>query len=162
TPWLERDRAQNLQTAMLYRRARRALQFLAGRRRAEIPAVVSSRRGWIAVLVPTLVIPLCFARELGVLGFLLLLFAVPVWMTIGSLLWLSPKQTAPESRAKGLMALISEYRDLASFTVSRLRQGALGPPQEHGGRVIVCIDELDKIIRVKELRAFLRRIKAIF
>ena len=63
-------------------------------------------------------------------------------------------------RGSNLMALVSTYREFASTVVYRLEQGALG--QTEKGSVMVCIDELDKIIDLDSLRDFLRRMKGIF
>src|SRR6185503_10125605 len=46
--------------------------------------------------------------------------------------------------------------------VHRLRQGALGHRAEQRFPVLICIDELDKVVDFEEIRAFVRRIKAIF
>src|SRR6185503_16601233 len=46
--------------------------------------------------------------------------------------------------------------------VHRLRQGALGHKAERKFSVLICVDELDKVVDFEEIRAFVRRIKAIF
>jgi hypothetical protein len=59
------------------------------------------------------------------------------------------------------MALIAEYRLFAAEAVERLKRGALDTSHALP-KVLVCIDELDKIVALDEIRMFIRRVKAIF
>jgi hypothetical protein len=170
SPWLERDRSRNPQTVLLYRRARQALAFLRGRR---------SRAGADSKAERVAFLPFFAGVILGPLTLICLLYAIismiqsDATSTMYSLLCLAglglPIYLLTQSRfgrgardeTSGLMALIAEYRLFAAEAVERLKRGAL----ETGHalpKVVVCIDELDKIVALDEIRMFIRRVKAIF
>ncbi|MGJ5674108.1 MAG: hypothetical protein ACR9NN_10930 [Nostochopsis sp.] len=65
-------------------------------------------------------------------------------------------------RGYSLITLVSEYREFLEKVVYRIRKGALGVRPDEDFEIIVCIDELDKIVEPAELRNFIRRIKVIF
>jgi hypothetical protein len=170
SPWLERDRSRNPQTVLLYRRARQALAFLRGRR---------SRAGADSKAERVAFLPFFAGVLLGPLTLICLLYAIismiqsDATSTIYSLLCLAglglPIYLLTQSRfgrgarneTSGLMALIAEYRLFAAEAVERLKRGALDTSHALP-KVLVCIDELDKIVALDEIRMFIRRVKAIF
>jgi hypothetical protein len=60
------------------------------------------------------------------------------------------------------MSLVADYRSFAATIVYRLQHGALGSYEDRTFAVLICVDELDKIVDFEEIRVFVRRIKAIF
>ena len=78
------------------------------------------------------------------------------------ILFLALTREVIKTRGYTLMSLVSEYREFVEKVVGRIRKGALGDRPQEDFEVIICIDELDKIIDQVELRSFIRRIKVIF
>jgi hypothetical protein len=168
-PWLERDRANGAQTVLLYRRINEALEFCSARVARGERAAARFSHGWdllrtillttgvaLLALVVALVAEDTSALEndqsKAVAGLGLAVLVIGLIFKVG--------RQAPRT-SFGLMSLVAEYRDFASTVVYRLRSGALGESSP-SARVVVCVDELDKIVELDEMRAFLRRIKAIF
>jgi hypothetical protein len=177
--WLQRDRAHNPHTVMLYREVNEALKFL--NHRARQPSGDRAKQRGIAVR--SLVMNVLFATLLISLGYFLLAqlgdlisgsasfwdAALPLLVIFGSIggwvLLYQQKDNSEESaaaRGQSIMSLIADYRSFASTIVYRLKQGALGESARRKFSVLICIDELDKIVDFEEIRAFVRRIKAIF
>lgn len=173
TPWLERDRSRGPYTMLLYRRTHEALSFLRNRKAVNLlgstspmpvaPVLIGLIAGYMAYLV--------IGEIFGLVGLDVLLKDVPVVIQqmpqsvvgiwAGYRVFRAMNRTRQADRGSSLMALVAEYRSYSTAVVHRLEQGALavavGKP-----KVLVCVDELDKIIELDELRAFLRRMKAIF
>jgi hypothetical protein len=166
TSWLERDRSNSPQTVLLYREARRVRDYLNNRRKAQLlPA--SQNASWtylriIAIAVFGLVVGLAVYNMMnnGPDQISIMLVLVVTVLLI-SLFLVGTRQSAV-IQGFSLMSLISEYRDFVERTVYRIRNGALGQHNLDDFEVVVCIDELDKIIESTELLQLLRRIKAIF
>jgi hypothetical protein len=72
------------------------------------------------------------------------------------------KRTQNIPSGNSLMTLVSEYRRFLEKTVYRIRNGALGTPEQNNFEVVICIDELDKITDMTKLKSFVTRIKSIF
>jgi hypothetical protein len=103
-------------------------------------------------------------RRLGLDQIILaaLVLALSAW----GWLYLYQHDGAAEERmgvhGQSLMSLVADYRSFAATIVYRLSQGALGHKPERKFSVLICVDELDKVVDFEEIRAFVRRIKAVF
>lgn len=86
--------------------------------------------------------------------------AVLIFLALIIIFLLLLRREAQKIRGYTLMSLITEYRNFLKKVVHRIKHRALGKLPSF--EVIICIDELDKIIDQSELRNFIRRIKAIF
>ncbi|MGG6267550.1 NB-ARC domain-containing protein [Leptolyngbya sp. AN10] len=167
-PWLESDRMYSPHTVLLYRRVQEAFRYIRYQKFAAKVGSDSILSKIVAGNIAGIVIGVCilFAVSFivsasvysptGIIGVFLLLTSLS--FIIVSFYRLSGKKQNIE-RGESLMSLISEYRSFATAVVYRLNQGALG---NTGKNVMVCIDELDKIVELDELKVFLRRMKAIF
>jgi hypothetical protein len=169
TPWLERDRSHSPHTVLLYREARLVRGFLDERRKALLGRVNESRvydyfRAFaillaggifLVALVSALTAPTTSSRTSN-----LVLTAVTGVLCFGLIIYRPsrPKVIGGYS----LMSLISAYREFVEKTVYRVKMGALGDRTIDDFEVVICIDELDKIVEPEELRTFLRRMKVIF
>jgi hypothetical protein len=180
SPWLERERDQNPHTVLLYRRAQQGLTFLRNRRRDERSAKLRILSLMMALVASLLV----FAMGATVVSsiarsqaqFTILAFAVAAvsMVVFGAVLRFGPSPAEASRAESSLMALITEYRQFAMEIVERLKQGALSPGGKYAPltaapdgdsvtpRVLVCIDEVDKIISIRAVRVFLKRMKAVF
>jgi hypothetical protein len=164
-PWLERDRAQSAQTVLLYRRVNEALAFIATR------GYRLERKNWSGAFQFVRVLLMAIGGAAVVFASFVALDrggmsdqTAVIFACGGAALaagMLLRSSTTAVSTGSGLMSLVAEYRDFASTLVYRLRAGALGAKSDLA-RVVVCVDELDKIVDLEEIRQFLRRIKAIF
>lgn len=79
--------------------------------------------------------------------------------------WLYVYNFTSKKRKSGkcsLLSLTSKYRDYLNSVVRRIELGALGKEETQVPSVIICIDELDKIVDIEEVRDFIRRIKGVF
>jgi len=164
--WLQRDRSHNPHTLMLYREVCAALKFLQERPQQlraderERQQAASSLRGFV--------LKICFVILVFALWAIASSFTS--WAVVASagavIIYLYRKRDAPDegvgTRGQSMMSLIAEYRSFASTIVYRLKEGGLGASEGRKLLVLVCIDELDKIVDFEEIRAFVRRIKAIF
>jgi hypothetical protein len=167
SPWLERDRANSPHTVLFYREALQAREFLNSRRRTQRGTVTSTQLlNYVRIavmlvlsvtgsfyIIETIRFPDSLWSNLQIL--------VPIVFLLLFLVYVrgSNMQIVP---GFSLMSLISMYREFAEKAVYRIRQGALGERNASDFEVVVCIDELDKIVELDELRIFLRRMKAIF
>lgn len=163
--WLERDRSSNPHTVLLYREARRARAFLDARRNLNVNP--SEQSTWLSLFKTsvTVTLGLAFVSSLLLLllsglDLFLLLFFLGSGLLLAAFVRLETKSNQV-TRGYSLMSLVSTYRDFVERTVYRIRQGALGERQEDEFEIVVCIDELDKIVSADELRDFLRRMKVI-
>ena len=167
--WLQRDRAHNPHTVLLYREVNEALRYLrrraqqaAGNARLGGPARhltmrISSIIFWVALFFT-----LYFSdggAEVVIAGLLIVAAAGGSWVLL-----YRQREAFEDGTTQGqsMMSLIAEYRSFAATIVYRLKQGALGHSPNRRFSVLVCVDELDKIVDFEEIRMFVRRIKAIF
>ncbi|MBD2337317.1 hypothetical protein H6G64_09965 [Calothrix sp. FACHB-156] len=178
--WLERDRVSNPQTALLYRDMRRVCAFLEQRRifsgsTGKQESINYPRLVLTTVLISTLVSTLASFIIIGipfVIWFvytnfskinqfqLLVIIGITILLIIAA--GLALRREVSRIGGYSLMSLVAEYREFCERTVYRIHQGALGERPEEDFEIIVCIDELDKIVDEAELRNFIRRIKVIF
>lgn len=181
--WLERDRSNNPHTVLLYREAQRVQNFLVERRKASIKYIPTFRtprfiRFFLIGLVTTIFV-VSFIEMFGIIvrggthyaGSFFISF-VSGLITISLILSQTKKLTV--FRGYSLMSLITTYREFVEKVVYRIRAGALQEESVSEGNeeilgnnngefeVLICIDELDKIVDLRELRDFLRRMKAVF
>jgi len=171
--WLQRDRSHNAQTVMLYREVYEVLQFLRARARASLAWGSSRKLSLVrifimialgATFILSLPFTLVYLIDPSDTMTTLILLAVTLLSLFGLVLLYN--QTGSGERVahygQSVMSLIAAYRSFASLIVHRLKQGALGHPAKRKFTVLICIDELDKIVVIDEIRDFMRRIKAIF
>ena len=168
SPWLERDRTSSPHTVLLYRSMRRVFAAL-GRGRTSVSADDlggGDNSGWTRSLVA--VVMIAFGAFIAAASSDLADTAQVMFLACGTILVaLTLAASLVRGRARDVdsklsgMALISTYRSFVEELVYRLRQGALGQPGEKG-HVVVCVDELDKIVEMSDLRNFLRRMKTVF
>jgi len=171
--WLQRDRSLNSHTVMLYREVYDVLNFLRRRVRNNSLDGLTWKPGLLKAFGMTalgvmfvasiVVIFTMFDRRLMDVSLLI----VPMTIAFSSLiLWIYLYRRVDIERSgaygSSMMSLIADYRSFVTSMVHRLRQGALGHRTEQRFPVLICIDELDKIVDFEEIRAFVRRIKAIF
>jgi KAP family P-loop domain len=170
--WIEREGRIDSQLALLYRETADALRFIAARKTSSRPSVQLWQERpsvWSAFLF-------------GGLAFTSFIFAIfdafgdnpdtdsdIIFLFLGLLFLLALVVSFRRKsvRLKGsevggsLILLVERYREFAATTVRRIKKGAFGPPTDHSS-VIICIDELDKIVDFQELRQFIRTVKSIF
>lgn len=174
SPWLESDRTHSPHTVLLYRRVQKALKFLRSRKTAMNTQGIPIAGGGIVMAAAWAVIAICVMLTV----FIVICFTISItsysggqnqirfWFFFLSIFllcstifsWMTRRERRVGRRAS-LMSLIAEYRNFAETIVYRLEQGALGGKMMN---VMICIDELDKIIELEEVRDFLRRMKGIF
>jgi hypothetical protein len=160
--WLERDRASNPHSAILYRDTRKARSFILQRQPRNRSPLSSLRNlAWFPWLIGLFL--------LNILLMLIYSRLAPIYFITADLLiiggsWLFSTRTSNQASPLGssLMTLASTYRSYLERVVSEIRNGALGDFTQKELEVIVCIDELDKITDKKELRQFISRIKILF
>ncbi|MGB5634520.1 MAG: hypothetical protein WBM86_17300, partial [Waterburya sp.] len=172
--WLERDQTNNLHTVLLYKEMSRIRNFLNDRRsfvgisQAKNDTNINSRSILIGFgiyilfffpILATSIISLLPA-ESTTLKMVLIGVAVLIFLALIIIFLLLLRREAQKIRGYTLMSLITEYRNFLKKVVHRIKHRALGKLPSF--EVIICIDELDKIIDQSELRNFIRRIKAIF
>jgi hypothetical protein len=173
SPWLQRDRAHNPHTVMLYKEVYDVLRALRSRQNIS-PARFLGAKG-VLRFSALLVLAMIFVGSAGFIflnfrrfGLNELIFAALVLLVLSAWGWVSVYQHdgSQEQRlmihGQSLMSLIADYRSFATTIVYRLGQGALGHKPERKFSVLICVDELDKVVDFEEIRAFVRRIKAIF
>ena len=171
--WLQRDRSHNPHTVMLYKEVYDVLKILRDRARVNIGKSFNSRN-LLRIVALSLLALLCLASV--VIIFLNLdrrAFSESVFVMLiilllsgGAWIYIFQRGGSQEEKAtiygKSLMSLVADYRSFATTIVYRLSQGALGHKAERKFSVLICVDELDKVVDFEEIRAFVRRIKAIF
>lgn len=175
--WLERRCDNEAQTGLLYQRSLEAKRFLDARRvgNANDEADVRWRthlKGVLACVAIFAGYPLSMILSTllddvfgDMLGFMLgiVVYAFP-FIGVGALVAITVRalqRASGTATDNGLMPLVAEYRAFATAIVYRLRQGALGNGPDPSASVLICVDELDKVVEMQELRTFVRRIKAI-
>jgi len=161
-PWLEKDRTQQVATALLYRDASRVRATTSSIRSTSRWALLGASLPAAAIVALLGVIGLRAAQAIrsadALFTFAVIFSATALWRTFVT------DRLVFSSRAQGYMSLISSYRSFAETVVRRLREGALGMTTVDGNaacRVVVAIDELDKM-PTRDIRTFVRRIKAVF
>ncbi len=168
--WLARDRSPNPHTALLYEQTKMVLDYLRSHQTSETS---SSRLPFESSIVANLfftasgaiivafILEIIFSlEEVEMDGKVFLASVLPMFVLF-YLMRRRPKK--PELKHRdSLMSLIATYREFGQEVINRLRHGALGNPKQGNHSVVVCIDELDKIIDFKDTRSFIRRVKAIF
>jgi len=174
TSWLERDQAQTSQAVLLYRATRDALGFLSRREGSVPPRNIVVDVLWflgismgVMYAIVGVIAWLISIVEDSDDGSLWLCVLVGSLIWVGTLLTLRRRQEMPTASSNGLMRLVSAYRIYASELVKRLRAGALGDngrrdEPDDNARVVICMDELDKIVGLEATRECLRKIKALF
>jgi cell division protein FtsB len=170
--WLQRDRKHNPHTVMLYKEVYEALAVLRDRGRGRSVGMYHLRRDWLRQVAMS-----GFAMIFSLsIGYIVLSLDNPysdlsLWLTLllaglscWAWLYLLQRRASADDRMIGqsVMSLIADYRSFATTIVHRLSQGALGHQPDRKFPILICIDELDKIVDVEEIRVFLRKIKAIF
>lgn len=167
--WLERDRSSSPHTVLLYRDAKRVLRFLDNRKKASAKDLSEdtfflSFFRWAGILVSAAVflfasisaIDSRSGRTITIPATLISLF---IFSGLISSLYSSKRRFF---QGFSLLSLIAEYRGFVDRAVFRIKHGALGARHVDDFEIVVCIDELDKIIVPSELLAYLRRMKVIF
>lgn len=172
--WLQRDRTHNPHTVMLYREVYEVLTYLRGRThipRADRVWLKGGFARWGLLAFLGLVFLYSGSMSISILSessstrfalpFLLLsIISLASWIYM--YFYRSAGGQLANTYGQSLMSLIAEYRAFASTIVYRLGQGALGHTSKQKFSVLICIDELDKIVDFEDIRTFVRRIKAIF
>ena len=164
-------------TSILYRRTREAIDFVNKKTKGDISSwkrsIVFFLRIFFLVIIGSTIIFLAadflFFEPTGFMGSMMrellpgktqrgftLALLVVLWGVLYSFKFEDRYQV---ERGNTLISLIEYFREFASEIVNRTNFGALDQRNEG---IIVCIDELDKIIEDKEIKAFIRNIKAIF
>jgi hypothetical protein len=168
TPWLESDRIHSPHTVFLYRRVQEVFNYISSRKmnvsnsleliagQRVIASIVGITIGFILSFTISTILSSMFRSSLSSIIFFILFLFISLLSSI-NLYNRWNKKVAKHK--KSLMSLISEYRDFATTIVSRLHMGAL---DGRANKVIIYIDELDKIIELDDIRNFLRRMKGIF
>ena len=160
TSWLQERQSTHAQAALMYREAVEVVQ--ASRDvgvRAMSPVqrqVRAYQRGllWSLGLLDVLITVSFLLQPTTVEAFLILFLSI-LWLWI-----FSRRQASSRASDDSLMSLLRRYREYVSNVVRRLEMGALGDKKGKG--VVICIDELDKIVNLEEVKEFVRRIKGIF
>src|SRR5262245_19379886 len=174
TFWLQRDRTHNPHTVMLYQEVSEALRFLRRRAQGAIREYFWQGRGLlrtfamlalgcISIVVGFYALYLMArgADEAAAVFFYIALISLSLMFFLYHQHRLSSGDRTL-NYGQSLMSLIATYRSFASAIVYRLKQGAIGHQSERKFSVLICVDELDKIVDFEEIRTFVRRIKAIF
>lgn len=167
SPWLDRERSQSPHAVLLYRRIKDAFSiFMPG---FVDPAIIrqETRRRQVTLVLGIVLITACVLCALGSAATdgsnrEFFFNCALISGLAGGFFLLLRGPASKEPRSLGVIALVSEYRAFASEVIYRLRQGAIGGASPEHGRIVVCIDELDKIVDYDDLRNALRRIKTVF
>jgi len=154
--WLEARHSAHSQTVLMYREAVAALS-----RPGESTVTPTQSPYQTALWI--------FAGGVGLIlsiPLLILIVVFPIWtgmlLGIGLLGWLFARRTtSARPNERNLMGMLRTYREYVASVVQRVNSGALGTSKDRLG-LVICIDELDKIIDLGEVREFVRRIKGIF
>lgn len=178
TKWLQREKTQDPHTYLLYRdvyKVLRSFQFHSFEGQTKEAAAGVSGIGKSIILgilsfilaAATLWFVIALSNPSSTGSGIIMMGAIVVLSGVG-LLWLyyfrQIERNDHSTLASGqtLMSLIVDYRTFASTVVYRLNRGALNYVDKSKFTILICIDELDKIVDFEEIRAFIRRIKAIF
>jgi hypothetical protein len=178
TSWLQREKSQNPHTYLLYRDVYKVLLSLnlnsyEGQSKEAAKGVSGIGKSIVlgilifTIAATTLWLVIAVANPY-VQGSGVIMKGAIIVLSGLILLWLyyfrKTERIESGNWASGqtLMSLMINYRTFASTVVYRLNRGALNYGDESKFTILVCIDELDKIVDFEEIRAFIRRIKAIF
>ncbi len=170
--WIEREGRVDSQLAWLYRETADALRFIAARKTSSRPSVQLWQERpsvWSAFLFGGLAFTsflfafvFTFADDPDVDTAIIFLFLGLIFLLA---LVVSFRRKSVRLKASdvggSLILLVERYREFATTIVRRIKRGALGPLSDHPS-VVICIDELDKIVDFQELRQFIRTVKSIF
>jgi hypothetical protein len=172
--WLKRDRKQNPHTVILYKEVYDALAVLQDRRRG-ISTALYGLKGDALRQVAMSGFAMLFSLSIGYLVLsidnpysdlslllTLLLAGLSCWAWLYLFQRRATRATNITNYGGSIMSLIADYRSFANGIVDRLSKGALGHTPSNSFSVLICIDELDKIVELNEIKIFLRKIKAIF
>jgi hypothetical protein len=171
--WLKRDRRHNLHTVMLYKEVYEVLGVLRNRKskwsNAYRPAGETLRMivmSGFAMLFSLSIGYIVLSIDRSYSDFALWLTLIIAGLSCWAWLYLLQRRASAEAQSssygQSLLSLVANYRSFASTIVHRLQQGALGPRDSRQFSVLICIDELDKIVNLEEVKSLLRKIKAIF
>ncbi len=171
--WLQRDRSHNPHTVMLYKEVYDVLKNL--RERARVTTGKSFNSGnllriaaliLLSILCVTSAVIIFMDLDRRVIASRIFVLLILFLLCGGGWIYLFQRGGSHDEKGtiygKSLMSLVADYRAFATTIVYRLRQGALGHKAERKFSVLICVDELDKVVDFEEIRAFVRRIKAIF
>ena len=165
SPWLESDRMFSPHTVLLYRSVQQVFDYIDFRKErlvirnknsAPLSRIISSAIAGFPIAFSATIIISAWPPYGQYAGFVF----VFSWVLSSIFFYKLIGRDKRSGRGSNLMALVSTYREFASTVVYRLDQGALGKTGKDS--VMICIDELDKIIDLNSLRDFLRRMKGIF
>lgn len=175
TSWLQSERSQNPHTYLLYRDIFQVLESL--KQRSILSKTQNSTKGLLGLgrffvlgILSIIVVTMGIIFVINLIG-QGITRAIPfafVSLCISLALWFyyfrktELKDNNHSMSGESIMSLIVDYRNFASIIVHRLEQGALGLQKSDKFNVLICIDELDKIVDFEEIRIFIRRIKSIF
>jgi hypothetical protein len=155
--WLETS-TKEPQAVLLYKETMGVFHFLheSGRKTLEEYTLGLRKALLLSLAVLFFIFLLVFLVYTSFTWFLVLLVIGGGWLLVFTR---RPKQTIGSDR--GLMLLVTKYREYVRTVVRRIELGALGSMSSAPG-LVICIDELDKIVELDEVRDFVRRIKGIF
>jgi hypothetical protein len=158
-PWLERERNQHVATALLYKEARAVRATTESIRATSRWPAIAGAFGLGVVISLAMVVALSGIRLIRssddqFTAFFVFAVPIAIWRLA------TANRDARNAHNRGFMTLVSQYRSFAQTVVRRLRDGALGGCTD-GARVVIAIDELDKM-PLDDIRTFVRRIKALF
>lgn len=179
--WLQKDRNHNPHAIFMYQETMSVLSVLkkASRQDGGVQGIFAklapiqkvmfvlswmiSISSFIAVVIMGIIM-LVEPRSISDLWWptiLVLALFIGAAVSVGAL-YRSGETKANEEKGTSLMSLISTYRTYAESVVNRIELGALGDVKESDRNVIICIDEIDKIVDIEETKAFVRKMKALF
>lgn len=171
--WLQRDRKHNPHTVLLYKEVFEALGVLRQRRSkwssTYLPTGETLKRivmSGFAMLFSLSIGYIVLSIDRSYSDFALWLTLIIAGLSCWAWLFLLQRRASGEAESsrygQSLLSLVANYRSFASTLVHRLWQGALDHRPSQRFSVLICIDELDKIVDLEEIRSLLRKIKAIF
>lgn len=160
TSWLQ-SRSSSPQTALMYQEALEAIRFVrqgseSRPEQAEVATPFRKPLLWVLGLI---------AFPFGLVALIDPDFFSVVTATalLGWWFWVYRKRPRRgKGGARSLLSLTTAYREYVHSLVRRIRNRALGEGGASGPGLVICIDELDKIIDLGEVRQFIRKVKGIF
>lgn len=173
--WMQRDRSHNPHAIFLYQETQEVLSFIRKRTVNDssfqfMPGSNVFQKILFINLVLLSIFSFCFAilNALDRSNFLFhsgFVFGIGLSILSAVLANSVYKFRANREEYRGgqsLMTLVARYRNYAASVVGRLQSGALGGGPNPENHVVICIDEVDKIVDMGETRSFVRQIKAMF
>jgi len=167
TKWLERQEESNFASSQCYQRAldiQNAIQKKSKVAETRLP-------NWLRIISALYLILICFGSFISGMsaildeyeylsGIILILLSVACGVLIHKLI--RPKKIdVYQINNESIPSLVSEFRSFSSFVIQGMNNGAIGSIDRFDYPVVICIDELDKIVEAKELKLFLTKIKSI-